>query len=122
VSAKIRLLALWEEAEALLEDERRMLKAIAVSEEDASDEVTREAVDEIFGILSEISKPSEEVILGLKAIEEAFSKIKNLLRKATARTKDALVEAIGVALSAVTAADARGFFEHAGYRSTGHLQ
>jgi hypothetical protein len=30
-------------------------------------------------------------------------------------------EAIGVALSAVTAADARGFFEHAGYRSTGHL-
>jgi transposase len=54
-------------------------------------------------------------------IEEAFSKIKNLLRKAATRTKEALVEAIGVALSAVTAADARGFFEHAGYRSTGHL-
>jgi transposase len=54
-------------------------------------------------------------------IEEAFSKIKNLLRKASARTKEALVEAIGVALSAVSAADARGFFEHAGYRSTGHL-
>jgi transposase len=54
-------------------------------------------------------------------IEEAFAKIKNLLRKAAARTKEALVEAIGVALSAVTAADARGFFEHAGYRSTGHL-
>jgi transposase len=58
----------------------------------------------------------------LNPIEEAFSKIKNLLRKATARTKEALVEAIGVALSAVTAADARSFFEHAGYRSTGHLQ
>jgi transposase len=54
-------------------------------------------------------------------IEEAFAKIKNLLRKATARTKEALVEAIGAALSAVTAADARGFFEHAGYRTLGHL-
>jgi len=54
-------------------------------------------------------------------IEEAFAKIKNLLREAAARTKEALVEAIGVALGAVTAADARGFFEHAGYRSTGHL-
>ncbi len=54
-------------------------------------------------------------------IEEAFAKIKNLLRKATARTKEALVEAIGAALSAVTAADVRGFFEHAGYRSTAHL-
>jgi transposase len=53
--------------------------------------------------------------------EEAFAKIKNLLRKVAARTKEALVEAIGVALSALTAADARGFFEHAGYRSTGHL-
>jgi transposase len=54
-------------------------------------------------------------------IEEAFAKIKNLLRKAAARTKEALVEAIGAALSAVTAADVRGFFEHAGYRSTAHL-
>jgi transposase len=54
-------------------------------------------------------------------IEEAFAKIKNLLGKAAARTKEALVEAIGVALSAVTAADARGFFEHAGYRPTVHL-
>jgi transposase len=54
-------------------------------------------------------------------IEEAFAKIKNLLRKAAARTREALVEAIGVALSAVSAQDARGFFEHAGYRPTGHL-
>ena len=54
-------------------------------------------------------------------IEEAFSKIKNLLRKAAARTKEALVEAIGVALSAISAADARGFFEHAGYRPTAQL-
>ena len=54
-------------------------------------------------------------------IEEAFAKIKNLLRKAAARSKEALVEAIGAALSAVTAADARGFFKHAGYRPAGHL-
>jgi transposase len=54
-------------------------------------------------------------------IEEAFAKIKNLLRKAVARTKKALVEAIGVALSAVTAADARSFFEHAGYLPTAQL-
>ena len=54
-------------------------------------------------------------------IEEAFAKIKNLLRKAAARTKEALVEAIAAALSAVTAEDVRGFFEHAGYRLTGHL-
>lgn len=50
----------------------------------------------------------------LNPIEEAFAKIKNLLRKASARTKEALVEAIGVALSAITAEDARDFFEHAG--------
>ena len=54
-------------------------------------------------------------------IEEAFAKIKNLLRKASARSKEALVEAIAAALSAVTAADTRGFFEHAGYRAVGQL-
>jgi transposase len=51
-------------------------------------------------------------------IEEAFAKIKNLLRNAAARSKEALVEAIGVALSAVSAQEARGFFEHAGDRSS----
>ena len=49
-------------------------------------------------------------------IEEAFSKIKRLVRKAEARTREALVEAIGWALSAVSSKDARGFFEHCGYR------
>jgi hypothetical protein len=38
------------------------------------------------------------------------------VRKAEARTREALVEAIGSALSALTAKDARGFFEHCGYR------
>jgi transposase len=54
-------------------------------------------------------------------IEEAFAKVKDLLRNAAARTKGALVEAIGVALSAVSAQDARGYFEHGGYRSPAHL-
>lgn len=53
----------------------------------------------------------------LNPMEEAFAKSKNLLRKAAARTKGALVEAIGVTLSAVNAQDAQGFFERAGYRS-----
>jgi transposase len=48
-------------------------------------------------------------------IEEAFSKIKGILRRAGARTREALIEALGVAISAVSATDARGFFEHTGY-------
>ena len=47
---------------------------------------------------------------------EALVKTTNLLRRAADRVRGILVEAMGVALSAVTAADARGFFEHAGYR------
>jgi len=54
-------------------------------------------------------------------IEEAFAKIKHLLRRAAARSKGALLDAIGAALSAVSAADAQSFFEHAGYRRAGQL-
>src|SRR3712207_5840242 len=52
-------------------------------------------------------------------IEEAFSKVKGILRKAEARSRKALVEAMGKALDTVTARDARGFFEHCGYRALG---
>lgn len=48
-------------------------------------------------------------------------KVKGALRKAEACTREALVEAIGRALSAVTAADARGFFESCGYREAVQL-
>jgi transposase len=51
----------------------------------------------------------------LNPIEEAFSKIKSILRKAEARSREALVGAMGAAISAVTAQDTRGFFEHCGY-------
>jgi transposase len=51
----------------------------------------------------------------LNPIEEAFSKVKNLIRKAKARTLGALFEATAGALGAVSEQDARGFFEDCGY-------
>jgi transposase len=51
----------------------------------------------------------------LNPIEEAFSKIKALVRKEDARVREALVEAIGRALVAITPEDAAGWFAHAGY-------
>ena len=50
-------------------------------------------------------------------IEEAFSKVKTILRKAKARTQKALFEATAEASSAVSADDARGYFEYCGYRT-----
>jgi transposase len=52
----------------------------------------------------------------LTPIEEAFSKVKTLLRTAAARVHEALVAAIWAALAAITPADARGYFRHCGYR------
>jgi hypothetical protein len=54
-------------------------------------------------------------------IEEAFSKIKGILRKAEARSREALLEAIGTAISALSAEDTCGFFEHCGYRAVVQL-
>lgn len=51
----------------------------------------------------------------LNPIEEAFSKVKALLKKAAAGTKEALMEAMAGALAAVTPEDARGWFAHSGY-------
>jgi hypothetical protein len=48
---------------------------------------------------------------------EALSKVKHILRKIGARTKDVLIEAMGVALGAVSAQDARGYFVSCGYRT-----
>jgi transposase len=53
----------------------------------------------------------------LNPIEEAFSKMKRLIRKVEARSREALLEAIGAAISAITNRDACGFFEHCGYRA-----
>jgi transposase len=48
-------------------------------------------------------------------IEQAFSKVKTLLRKAKARSFEVLVDATGAALCAVSKQDALGFFAHCGY-------
>lgn len=53
-------------------------------------------------------------------IEEAFSKVKAILRKAGARSREALLEATGQALDAITTEDIRGFYADCGYRL--HLQ
>jgi transposase len=48
-------------------------------------------------------------------IEEAFSKLKTLLRRMGARTREGLQEAIAQALTLITAQDASGWFTHCGY-------
>lgn len=52
----------------------------------------------------------------LNPIEPLFSKLKVFLRSAAARTVDALIEAMGDALRAVTTGDLLGWFNHCGYR------
>ena len=52
----------------------------------------------------------------MNPIEQAFSKVKGILRKAKARTREALVEATGRALDAITPQDIRGFYADCGYR------
>lgn len=54
----------------------------------------------------------------MNPIEEAFSKIKHSLRKAKARTLEALFEATRPALLSVTAGDADGYFTHCGYETS----
>jgi transposase len=51
----------------------------------------------------------------LSPIEEAFSKLKALVRQAKARTRAALYDAIATALEQITAGDAQGYFAHCGY-------
>jgi transposase len=46
-------------------------------------------------------------------IEEMFSKVKTVLRRIEARTREGLQEALGDALHTVTAQDAQGWFRHA---------
>jgi hypothetical protein len=48
-------------------------------------------------------------------IEEAFTKVKALLRRAQAKALETLFEATEEALGAVSTEDARGYFGHCGY-------
>jgi hypothetical protein len=51
----------------------------------------------------------------LNPIEPARAKVKAELRRVAARTVDALHEAVGPALAAITPRDAAGFYRHCGY-------
>ena len=51
----------------------------------------------------------------LNPIELAFSKLKTRVRQTEARTREALDEAIAVALKTITLQDALAWFRHAGY-------
>ena len=48
-------------------------------------------------------------------IEQAFSKVKSVLRKLARRTVDGLFDGIGQALASVTPADAAAYIRHSGY-------
>jgi transposase len=50
-------------------------------------------------------------------IEQCWSKVKEFLRAAEARTTEALEQVITKAFASVTASDAHGWFQHCGYRS-----
>jgi transposase len=52
-------------------------------------------------------------------IEPAWAKVKAELRRVAARTVDALHEALGPALGAITPQHAAGFFRHCGYSRPG---
>lgn len=51
----------------------------------------------------------------LNPIEPAWSKVKEHLRAAKARTPDALIGAMGDGLRSVTASDVKGYFDHCGF-------
>lgn len=50
-------------------------------------------------------------------IEQCWSKVKEFLRSAEARTSEALEQAIAQAFASITVADAQGWFQHCGYGS-----
>ena len=56
----------------------------------------------------------------LNPIEKMWSKIKAILRMLKARTEQALIHAVAKALEAVTAKDAKGWFDSCGYANTNY--
>jgi transposase len=53
----------------------------------------------------------------LNPIENAYSKIKSGLRKAAARTVDALTKVVGRTIKAIAPPECAGYFRNAGYRA-----
>jgi transposase len=54
----------------------------------------------------------------LNPIEQVFAKLKHLLRKAAARTLEAVIAAIGQLLGTYTPQECTNYFTHAGYGQT----
>ncbi len=71
----------------------------------------RDAIEEARALLLYLPPYSPD----FNPIEQAFSKLKALLRKAAARTKEALWQAITEALDAFSPQDCVGFFKNSGY-------
>lgn len=75
----------------------------------------------VSGVAERINQAGAELIYlppyspDLNPIEPCWSKVKELLRTAKARTQTLLERVIGKALDTVTATDARGWFRHCGY-------
>ena len=54
----------------------------------------------------------------LNPIEQVFAKLKHLLRKAAARTSDAVSETIGTLLGSYTPEECANYLKHSGYNRT----
>ena len=54
----------------------------------------------------------------LNPIEQVFAKLKHLLRKAAARTKEDVSDAIAAILDGLTAEECANYFRNSGYRSS----
>jgi len=73
-----------------------------------------EAIDLINGVGAEV-RPLPPYSPDLNPIEKMWSKVKESLRNAKARTQEALFNAIAAAMKTVTPQDARGWFASCGY-------
>jgi transposase len=78
----------------------------------------------VAGVAEAIATPGARLLSlppsspDLSPIEECWSTVNALLRAKAARTLETLQQAMAEAMAAITAADARGWFTPAGYRSS----
>jgi transposase len=76
--------------------------------------IVRRAIRSIGAKLFFLPKYSPD----LNPIEQVFAKLKHLLRKAAARTPDAVCGAIGQILEAFTPQECLNYFQNSGYAQT----
>ena len=73
----------------------------------------REAIEAVGARLRYLPPYSPD----LNPIENAYSKLKAIMRKGAARTVAALTKLVGRAIKAIAAAQCAGYFRHTGYRA-----